>query len=74
MPSRETLDALREIKMERGFASLDDVVRWLIARERRLRLQEVLEEAWNEKPSDDELEKLVETLRFLRRSNRWLTR
>ena len=74
MLSKETLEALGRIKMERGFASLDEVVRWLIARERRLRLLEVLEVAWNEKPSEDELERLVETLRFLRISNRWLTR
>ncbi len=74
MLSKETLEALGRIKMERGFASLDEVVRWLIARERRLRLLEVLEEAWNEKPSEDELERLVETVGMLRRSGKWLTR
>ncbi len=72
--SKDTLEALGRIKMEGGFASLDEVVKWLIARERRLRLLEVLEEAWNEKPSEDELERLIEILGFLRRNSRWLTR
>ncbi len=74
MLRKDTLEALRRIKRERGFSSLDDVVRWLIARERMLRILDVLEEAWREKPSEEELERLVETVRILRRSGRWLTR
>ncbi len=30
--SKDTLEALGRIKMEGGFASLDEVVKWLIAR------------------------------------------
>ncbi len=74
MLRKDTLEALRRIKRERGFSSLDDVVRWLIARERMLRILDVLDEAWREKPSEEELGRLVETVRNLRRSERWLTR
>ena len=74
MLRKDTLEALRRIKRERGFSSLDDVVRWLIARERMLRILDVLDEAWREKPSEEELGRLVETVRNLRRSGRWLTR
>lgn len=74
MLDRETLEVLRKIKREKGFSSIDEVIKWLIIRERRLRLLNAVEQAWSERLSQEELDKLIEAVKKLRRSSQWLTR
>ncbi len=74
MLDRETLEVLKKIKREKGFSSIDEVIKWLIIRERRLRLLNAVEQAWSERLSQEELDKLIEAVKKLRRSSQWLTR
>jgi len=74
MIDRETLETLRRMKSEMGFKSIDEVIRWLVMRERRLRMISALEEAWSNSPSNREVDELLKITRRLRKEGRWLTR
>jgi len=74
MIDRETLETLRRMKSEMGFKSIDEVIRWLVMRERRLRMLSALEKAWSDSPSNEEVDELLKITRRLRKEGRWLTR
>ena len=74
MIDKETVNYLKRIKRERGFSSIDEVIKWLIENEKRYRLLRIVERAWRDRLDEEEMEKLIEAIKKVRREGKWLTR
>ena len=74
MVDEEVVRILYEIKRRRGFRSLNDVIRWLIDSERKLRRIIALDRLWSMAVDEENLGKMLGVRRKLREDAEWLRR